>query len=51
MKRLWAVTLCLSLCSCATIITGTSQAVNFTSNPEGALIEVQGKTVRTPGNI
>lgn len=40
-----------ALTGCATIVTGASKAVNVTSEPSGAIVSIQGKTVRTPGTI
>lgn len=49
--RLFALLLALGSAGCATIITGTTKAVNVTSEPEGAIVSIQGKQVRTPGTI
>jgi len=58
MKRLYIITKCavaltaLSLCGCATILTGTKSKVRVDTNPPGALIQVDGLDKgQTPADI
>ena len=36
---------------CATILSGTKQAVNVTSSPSGKMVTIAGRTVKTPSII
>jgi hypothetical protein len=47
LKYLFIALLCLSLCGCATIITGTTQKIPVASNPEGARLDVDGQCAFT----
>lgn len=51
MTRIILAVVALALAGCATIITGTTKAVNVTSEPSGVIVSIQGKQVRTPGTI
>ena len=46
------IALCLFMASCATIFTGTTQTIHFTSEPEGAIIWIDGLEVgETPAMV